>query len=262
MKLSKQVKDLVESISEATSKGLVAVASSEEDIKKLITKFFYGTEVTLKPIDDITFEVHNSKGNIKEYIVKLVKGRYRFERSPSFYLKKKDDKVEAVLWAINQEVYSNEELKDFLKIAKGEEVVSKESVKKFTSMSRKVSTILKYTIDAFGVKDIQKALEKKLGVSEGFGNAVKGAKVDFDSLADYFANGIEHGEDFDFMRENGVLEAESKMLFDAWFKINPKKRLDMNTDEIVEWISEKLKEYKEKKYSKSFANIEKQFGKK
>lgn len=50
-----------------------------DGIKKVISKFWYGADITLKDNGDGTFEISNSKGPIKGFIVKKKGKRFRFE---------------------------------------------------------------------------------------------------------------------------------------------------------------------------------------
>lgn len=58
---------------------LLGSGGSQEQIVKGIKDFYYGTEVTLQPNADGTFDVHNSKGKIDGVRVREQKGRWRFE---------------------------------------------------------------------------------------------------------------------------------------------------------------------------------------
>lgn len=62
------------------SKAL-AVSGSIEGIKNLISKYFYGSTVTLDKIDEKTWTVSTGRG-LTSYIVVLSRGRYRFEEAP------------------------------------------------------------------------------------------------------------------------------------------------------------------------------------
>lgn len=73
-------------LEKAAPKGkLLGSDGSKEGIIKGISKFYYGTDVSLHPNSDGTHDVHNSKGKIDGVHVKEHKGRWRFET--------KDDKA-------------------------------------------------------------------------------------------------------------------------------------------------------------------------
>jgi hypothetical protein len=60
---------------------LLVSAPTEERIIKLISQYFMGSTISLKPTEvENTFDVFNSKGKINSVVVKLVKGKYRFEQ--------------------------------------------------------------------------------------------------------------------------------------------------------------------------------------
>lgn len=59
---------------------LIASAPTEERIVKLISDYFYGSNIKLEPTDDEgTFNVHNSKGKVNGYVVVLKDGKYKFQ---------------------------------------------------------------------------------------------------------------------------------------------------------------------------------------
>ena len=57
---------------------LIGSAPSLERMKLLVENFFYSA-VTFVEVAPETFEVHNSKGKIEGCVVKIKKGRVRFE---------------------------------------------------------------------------------------------------------------------------------------------------------------------------------------
>ncbi len=71
----RQVREIMR---EAKTK-LLATSATEEGIKKLISEYFYGSTISLTPISDTEFEVHNKKGKLNNYRVILKGGKYRFE---------------------------------------------------------------------------------------------------------------------------------------------------------------------------------------
>lgn len=77
MNRCKELLEIFESLNEANK--LLGSASSEEGIINLINKFWYTNSVKLEPIDNKSWKVHNSKGVVNGFIVKLKSGRYRFE---------------------------------------------------------------------------------------------------------------------------------------------------------------------------------------
>lgn len=58
---------------------LQASAATLKDIIKLISQYYFGTKVTLIPVDGYKWEVHNSNGKIESVHVVLKKNRFRFE---------------------------------------------------------------------------------------------------------------------------------------------------------------------------------------
>lgn len=60
-----------------TNPHLVASACSVEALTKLIARYFYGSTIRIEGA-----LVYNAKGWLRHYQVRLVKGRYRFERLP------------------------------------------------------------------------------------------------------------------------------------------------------------------------------------
>lgn len=60
---------------------LLATAPTEERIIKMISQYYMGSTISLKPTDaENIFDVFNLKGKINGVLVKFVKGKYRFER--------------------------------------------------------------------------------------------------------------------------------------------------------------------------------------
>ena len=59
---------------------LLATSPTEEGIIKLISKFYMGSTINLKPIDNKTYEVHNKNGLITATKVIKKGKRFRFER--------------------------------------------------------------------------------------------------------------------------------------------------------------------------------------
>lgn len=59
---------------------LLASAPTFEKVQESITRFFYGSKITLTPSDNKTWTVANSKGNIDGVIVRQKGNRFRFER--------------------------------------------------------------------------------------------------------------------------------------------------------------------------------------
>lgn len=66
-------------INEKVKAKLLATSPTEEGIKKLISQYFMGSTITLNPINDTEFEVHNKKGKLNSYRVILKGSKYRFE---------------------------------------------------------------------------------------------------------------------------------------------------------------------------------------
>ena len=60
----------------------LAVSGTIEGIKNLISRFFYGSTITLAKISPDTWSVSTGRG-LTAYIVKFSKGRYRFEEKPA-----------------------------------------------------------------------------------------------------------------------------------------------------------------------------------
>jgi len=58
----------------------LAVSGSIEGIRNLISKYFYGSTITLDKIDEKTWTVSTGRG-LTSYIVVLSRGRYRFEEA-------------------------------------------------------------------------------------------------------------------------------------------------------------------------------------
>lgn len=58
---------------------LLAVSSSIEGVIKLISKYFYGSTIILKELSPDVYSIFNKNGLIPSYIVRKVKGRFRFE---------------------------------------------------------------------------------------------------------------------------------------------------------------------------------------
>jgi hypothetical protein len=56
---------------------LIGSASSLEQINTLINKYFYST-IELKPVNESTWAINNSKGEIQGFKVEFKKNRYRF----------------------------------------------------------------------------------------------------------------------------------------------------------------------------------------
>ena len=59
-------------------KKLLASASNLDELKKLITRFYYGTEIKLVCNADNSWQVHNSNGIITGVKVVIKRNRYRF----------------------------------------------------------------------------------------------------------------------------------------------------------------------------------------
>lgn len=79
-KLKRLLKPIVESILKEVGGKLLATSPTEQGIVNQISKYFYGSNISLKPTNyPNEFEVHNSKGKINQFKVVVVKGKYRFE---------------------------------------------------------------------------------------------------------------------------------------------------------------------------------------
>jgi len=61
---------------------LLASATTLEALTKSISAFYYGSTITLHPIDGAAWSVHNRNGIIGTVLVRLKGERYRFERLP------------------------------------------------------------------------------------------------------------------------------------------------------------------------------------
>lgn len=59
---------------------LLASAPTGTKIIKLISKFYYSNNITLKKVSDTNHEVHNLKGVIRGVRVVQKKNRFRFEK--------------------------------------------------------------------------------------------------------------------------------------------------------------------------------------
>lgn len=58
---------------------LLGSAPTLEKITKLISEYYFGSTITLKPVDNITWDVYNLKGKRDSVVVINKGGRYRFE---------------------------------------------------------------------------------------------------------------------------------------------------------------------------------------
>jgi len=59
---------------------LIGSTPSKESMTKRIGEYYYSPNIKLIPVDEKTFDVHNSKGKIDKVRVIIKKKRYRFER--------------------------------------------------------------------------------------------------------------------------------------------------------------------------------------
>lgn len=59
---------------------LLATAPNLEKMKELISQYYFGSTITLKPINDTTWAVFNLKGEISSVFVINKNGRFRFEQ--------------------------------------------------------------------------------------------------------------------------------------------------------------------------------------
>lgn len=59
---------------------LLATSGTTEGITKLISQYYFGSTITLNPIDDNTFEVSNKKGKIDGVQVIKKGNKFRFEQ--------------------------------------------------------------------------------------------------------------------------------------------------------------------------------------
>ena len=64
---------------EVMSTKLLASSGSFEGIKKLISEYYFGSTITLKPVNKNLWEISTGKGLCKGFYVVNKKGRYRFE---------------------------------------------------------------------------------------------------------------------------------------------------------------------------------------
>lgn len=65
-----------------TKNGIICTSSNFDKIIDLISQYFFGSQITLTPVNEYINEniwyVSNSKGLIEGYKVTLVKGKFRF----------------------------------------------------------------------------------------------------------------------------------------------------------------------------------------
>lgn len=65
---------------------LIASATTLEGARQAVSKFYAGSTITLAPTpwreDGSVWTVATGRGHIAEVVVRLVRGRYRFERLP------------------------------------------------------------------------------------------------------------------------------------------------------------------------------------
>lgn len=65
---------------------MLGSAGSQEQLKALVEKYFYSSNISFVASDDGSFAVHNAKGKIEGFRVVEKKGRWRFEMEPGSLL--------------------------------------------------------------------------------------------------------------------------------------------------------------------------------
>lgn len=226
MKLAKQILEMVNE-------------SSNEEIWK-ITKSEYEKKFG-KPKKNTTvtggFSAHKSAVetalNQGEKVPKEVLKDY-----PDLNESKDFKKLDLIIDIFQEQNYTQTEIDNLYKMAKGEGKFDYKSAKKILE---KITQVSKIYIDSFGLNDVVDAIDRMNKSDSDYHSkeSDKGMNDLAEKIADYLSNGFEHDDEDDAVKHLSKefgLEEGAKELIKGWLAFGPKKQLHMTLKEQVKWI--------------------------